>query len=490
MKRLIALISAAFMLSACGAAPQLPPDRKGLPTPGPIVQWAPPAVSAWSMPNGLEIWYLRQDHAPLVSMHLVLPNGAASDPVGKSGLTAMMIDMLDEGAGGMDALQLSRAWQALATDYSASPATDGVFFSLDMLATNVDASMKLLGDVLFKPSFPAAEFERRKAQRMAQAIAREADPGTAQTLSLRRALFGKGYGGMPAGGIRSTLETLSLADVKAQYAAVVKPKGARLIVVGAIGEAPLKAVIEKTFGAWNGAPTAKARSIVEAGAPKLHVIDFPGSTQSSIAVARRVPGSLAASDRYPIQVFNRALGGAFTSRLNLNLREDKGYTYGARSSFNRWRDAGFFSLGAKVKSQTTRPSLDETFKELTDIRTGKPLTQKERDSAVNGMLLGFPGRFESMSGVAGQLSYLALLDMPLSYLTEYAQKVAAVTQKGANTAGNVYTDPKGFDVIVAGDWNALKGDLESLGLPVQFHDAQGNPIDPPAAPAAAPASAP
>ena len=473
----IGLSLAAFMLSACGARPLPPPDRTGLPTPGPIDEWAPPPVTSWTMANGLEVWYLQQTQAPLVSMHLVLPNGAAADPAGKSGVTAMMIDMLDEGAGDKDALQIGQAWKALATDYGASPATDGVFFSMNMLADKVDPSLALLGDIMFRPTFPPAEFERRKAQRLAQATAREADPGTAQSLTLRRALYAEGYGGMPAGGIKTTLTGLTLDDVKAQYAAIVKPKGGRLIVVGAIEEAALKSALEKTFGAWAGEPTATNRVMSTPAKAMLHVIDFPGSTQSSISVGRRVPGSQA-KDAFEVRVFNRALGGAFTSRLNLNLREDKGYTYGARSGFNRWRQSGMFTLGAKVKSQTTAASFEEIFKELAAIRGEKPLTQAERDAAVNGMLLGFPGRFESMEGVAGQLSSLALVDLPVSYLRDFSKKVAAVTVESANTAGNKYTDAADFHVIVAGDWNALKAGLEGLKLPVQFHDRQGNPIEP------------
>lgn len=475
LNHLVACLAGAALLSACGGAKLPPPDRSGLPAPGPVKAWAPPPVTTWTMKNKLEVWYLRQSQAPLISMHLVLPNGAATDPAGKAGVTAMMVDMLDEGAGARDALQISQRWKSLASDFGASPATDGVFFSMDLLADKLEPSLALFADIVLRPTFPPAEFERRKAQTLAQAIAREADPGTARMLTSRRALYSKGYGGMPAGGVRDTLTALTLDDVKAQYAAVVKPEGGRLIVVGDVDQATLKAALQKAFGEWSGAPTAKARPVNRMAAPPtLHVIDFPGSTQSAITVARRCPGAKA-EDRFAVQVFNRALGGAFTSRVNLNLREDKGYTYGARSGFNRWREGGMFTIGAKVKSQTTRASLDEIFKELKGIRGDKPLTQKERDSAVNNLLLGFPGRFESMSSVAGQLSWLALVDLPADALQTFTQTIAGVSREQAAKAGNAYTDPASFQIIVAGDWNALKGDLEGLGLPVLFHDPQGNP---------------
>ncbi len=465
------------------AASQLTPpaavDRTGLPKPAAAPEWQPPAVSTWTMPNGITVWYLKQDQAPLLSLRLVLPRGAATDPRGKAGLTALTADMLDEGAAGKSALELNEAFQRLATDYGVSPATDGVIVALDLLADTLQPSLALLADVLLRPDFPAEEFERRKTQHLARALAAEADPGGTATVVLRRVLFGHGYGSRPAGGVRSTLSALTLADVKAQYAAVFQPKGATLVAVGAVEPHVLKGALDQALGGWEGAPSAEPRVVHKAlPAPGIYIADFPGSTQSSVTVARIVPGVDATDDYFAAEVFNRSLGGAFTSRLNLNLREDKGYTYGARAGFNRWRQAGFYGLSASVKADTTKASIDEMLGELRRVTGEKPVTAQERDEAVGGMLLGFPGRFERMASVAGQLASLALDGRDPDWYRQWPERVKATSAEDAQAAANRYAQPVDrFVIIVAGDRAALEPSLKALGLPIVPYDAQGNPID-------------
>ncbi len=461
-----------MLLVACGGLP--PPDRSGLPAAGPQVEWAPPSVATWKMSNGLEVWYLRQSQAPLVSLRLVTARGASTDPAGKAGLTALAVDMLDEGAGGKSALELADAWQRLASDYGASAGTDGVTFSLDMLADNLDASLALFADVLLRPAFPSDEFARRKQQRVSGALASEADPMKAMFVNIRRALFGEGYAGASAGGVRGTLETLTLEGAKAQAAAVVQPEGAAIVVVGDVERATLEAALTKALADWKGTPSAAPAKVTEATPERaIYLVDFPGSTQSAIAVARRIPGT-DAKDTIIAQIFNWTLGGAFTSRLNLNLREDKGWTYGARASFNRWQAAGMYLLYAKVKADKTRVSLDEMFKELAAMQGAKPTTTDERAEAIGGLLNGFPGKFERMSGVAGRLASLRLDARPANYYTTWPDKVGAVTLKQIREVGERYTVADDFLVVVAGDRKLVEPTLAGLNLPIVMCDAQGN----------------
>lgn len=470
----LALVS--LFVVGCGGAPIPPPDRTGLPAAGPSVEWAPPTVTTWKMENGLEVWFLRQTQAPLVSLQLVTARGASTDPVGKAGLTALAVDMLDEGAGGKSALELADAWQRIATDYGASASTDGVTFSLDMLADNLDVSLGLLADVLLRPAFPAEEFARRKQQRVSGALAKEADPMQAMFVNIRRALFPTGYAAFPAGGLRATLEGLTLDDAKAQAAAVVKPEGAVVVVVGDLERATLEAALSKALGEWKGAPAGAVARVSDAAPERaIYLVDFPGSTQSAISVARRSPGT-AADDAIAATVFNWTLGGAFTSRLNLNLREDKGWTYGARASFNRWQAAGMYLLYAKVKADKTRVSLDEMFKELAAMQGAKPTTAEEHAQALGGLLLGFPAEFERMSSVAGRIATLRLDARPVDYYSTWSAKVGAVTLENARAVGKTYTAADDFLVVIAGDRASVEPTLEGLGLKVIVCDAQGNRV--------------
>lgn len=475
---MIRFIVVAALVAGCGAKPP-PVDRSRLPAPQAEPQWAPPPVETWTLPNGMTVWFVAQSQAPLVSVRVIFPRGGASDPVGKAGLTSLMADMLDEGAGGRTSLQLSEDLQRLAIDYGASTATDALLISMDLLADKLPESLQILKVVLRSPDFPAEEFERRKAQRIAQALADEANPGNAASLTLRRALFGQGYGGMSPNGTRDTLQGLTLEEVKAQFAAVIQPKGAIVVVVGATDRARLDAALQATFGDWQGEPTPFLQTLEAAGPPaQIRLVDFPGSTQSVVQVARRVPGALA-DEIFASEVYNWALGGAFTSRLNLNLREEKGYTYGARSGFNRWRQGGFFSLGASVKADTTRATIDEMLKEIKQIAAERPVTDQERNEAVNGMLLGFPGDFERMAQVAGELAGLAIDGRPADWLRQWPAKLGAVTTADANAQAKARADGA-FTIVVVGDKAALLPTLQGLGLPIVEHDGQGNPL--PAAP--------
>ena len=476
MKRSTQLV-VGHSLCVCLLAPALAegPDRSALPGPSGATQWTPPPIQTWSMPNGMTVWYLEQRQAPLLSLRVVLPQGASADPTGKEGTTALMVDMLDEGAGTRDALALSEAFQRLAIDYQAAPGTDTITFDLDLLADTLDEALTLLSDVMRRPTFPEAEFTRRKAQSISRALASEANLAAAASRVRRRVLYDRGYAAYPSGGIRPTLETVSLADVKAQYAGLVQPKGATIVAVGAVGRKALEAALEKAFGDWTGTASTTIRALATKVPERaVYFVNYPGSAQSQLIVARTAPGARA-DDYFEAMVFNRSVAGSFMSRLNLNLREDKGYTYGARGGFRRMALVGYYALSAKVKRDTTRASVDEMLKELADLQGPRPLSQKERDEAVAGMLKSFPSRFERMGAVANQLSWAATHGYPADWLQTWQDRVSAVSLKKALDTAKKYTQPESFVVIIAGDFAKVGPTLETLGLPIRHYDAQGNP---------------
>ncbi|MFN3199228.1 MAG: M16 family metallopeptidase [Bradymonadia bacterium] len=464
------------------ATPDLGPiDRSKLPEPAASKTWAPPAVSHWTMANGIEVYHLQQNQAPLVALELIFPRGAALDPVDKAGLTHLTAAMLDEGAEGMNAFAISEAFQRLATDFSISVGTDATMVSMDMLADKVDESLGLMTKVMRTATFPEAEFARVKAQSRAQALAQEAQPGWGNTVVMRKVLFGEGYGAAPPTGTRASLGAITLDDIKGQYAKVFHPQGLAVVAVGAIDKAALEAALKNHFTDWPKGAEAPATTVESREVKRgIYFVDYPGAPQSALTVARRVDGFDAAigpqGDYFPAMVFNWTLGGAFTSRVNMNLREDKGYTYGARSYFNRWSKAGFFMLTAQVKSETTRASVDEIFKELDGIHGPKPVTADEQKQAQGGLLLGFPGRFENMGSVAGQLSKLPMHSLPMDWFTSWSGKVEAVTSAQVKAMADRYTQAGDFSIFIAGDRKTVAPTLESLNLPIYYYDALGNPL--------------
>lgn len=459
--------------SAAAVAPSAP-DRAKLPVPAPTPTWALPRPQISALKNGVKVYFMQQGPTPLVSVLLVLPRGGATDPKGKAGLTALTIDMLDEGAGGKDALALSEELQRLGTDYSGNADVDYVMLAMNTIADSYDASVALLASIVQKPAFDPKEFARRKSQRIADALAAESEPSSARTIVLRKALFGEGYGSEVASGTRPTLGKVGLGDVKAQYSALMVPEGAAFIVVGGIDQAQAVKALEASFGEWKGTAKSKSAPVSSAKPDKaIFFVDYPGATQTALAIARRAPGE-GTAEYFPAMVMSRVFGEAFTSRLNLNLREAKGYTYGAGSSFRRFKEAGLFGLTASVKRETTRASIDESFKELRELCSSRPITAKERDEAVGGLLLGFPGRFERGGDVAGQLANIPLYARPDDWLEKWSERVKAVSVEQANELAKGYCNPDEFVVVLAGDRKLVAPTLEGLDRKVTFFDAQGN----------------
>ncbi len=451
-----------------------PPDRSKLPEPAPSPTWALPTAKTFALANGLKVYHLKQGATPLVAMLLVLPRGAATDPKDKSGLTALTTDLLDEGAGGKSALELSEELQRLGTDYGGGTDVDQITLAMNTIAGSFAPSVELLADIVRRPELSNAEFSRRKQQRIAEAIASESEPTHGRAVVLRRALYGDGYGGALPSGTKDSLAKIQLADVKKHYASMFVAEGAAMIVVGGIEEKVVKAVLEKAFGDWTGKAAVSEAPIADPPPSKpIYFINYPDASQSAIAVARRAPGETT-EEYFPAMVFSRAFGEAFTSRVNLNLREDKGYTYGARSSFSRWNKAGFFATAASVKREVTRESLSEVMKELDDVCRERPLTAQERDDAVNGLLLGYPGRFERNNDVASQLATLPVHGRPGDWFEKWPTNVKAVDLAAANAIAKRYCGKDDVVVVVAGDRKVVEPTLAELGRPVVHYDPRGN----------------
>jgi len=495
MKRARLLVTLALLGASCSdppppVAPPPPPpaptsavpatrsgvDRSQLPAPDPVVAWTPPTPNVSTLTNGIRVWHAKWGDLPVVSLLVVIPRGSETDPRGKAGLSYLTADMLDEGAGKRTTLELSEELQRLATDYSASASVDYTLLSMDLLAENFSPSLDLLADMVRRPRFDAAEFKRRKDYFIAQALASESDPRSAQDAVTLNVLFGDGYAGTVDEGTRSTLSTITLADVKNQYKNSVVPEGVEFVVVGGIDQAVVTQELERTFGDWKGQAKSTPRELTEAGNKNgIYIVEFPGAAQSVLSVVRRAEG--ANTDKYfPAMVMNRSFGEAFTSRLNLNLREDKGYTYGARSSFQRYRDVGYFALSAQVKSETTRASIDEMLKELNLLCGSKLLTEQERNESVSGLLLGYPGRFERVSSVGSSFASLAIFDRPVNWYQTWPNQVEAVNLAQVNKLANEYCDPSKFSIVLAGDRSKLIETFASLDRPIVNYDAQGRMV--------------
>lgn len=450
------------------------PDRSAPPALREAKPWHPPVVEQFTMKNGIKVWLVNQEQSPLISLKLILNHGAASDPAELAGVTSLMASLLDEGAGERDALAVSDALKQLATDYGVMATQDHITFSLDMLAEQLKPSLALLSDFLTRPHLAEGDFKRVREQRVAAAIAQGANPRSARNIVMKRALFGEGHSGLPSDGLIKSLKAIKLADVKVAYQTHIKPRGATLIVVGAVNRATLEESLDEALSHWSGAPTAQPRPLTTQATPAtIHWIDFPKSTQSALALARAIDGASHDESYISEKLFNLVFGGQFTSRLNLNLREDKGYTYGAYSGLIHSRVANFHFLGAMVKGDTTLDSTREMLRELTEITAQREVTQEEVARAQGGEEKGYPAEFEERTQVASHLADLVRQGRDVQWLRRWPKLIRDAQRDQVQLAARHIAQPERYQVIIAGDLKAHLSKMQTLGLPIIVYSAQG-----------------
>jgi zinc protease len=469
-----ATLVAALLALACGqkvppptlTSPAEKPDPRYQTLPKPLERraWAPPAAKKIAMPNGQTLWLMKRETTPLFSLKVILPRGGGVDPVDKAGLTELTADLIDEGAGPMSAVELSEAFDLISADYSAEVNVDATILSLNGLSENLERSLELLSYILTAPRLSESEFESRKLHHLAEVIARRDEPMLLLSEQLKTTLFGSGYAGLPIEGTDKTLKAILLADVRKHASSLLGAEGAHFVLVGPVSEARALRLFGTHFANWSGKSTLEPRAVVETKAvPEVQIVPFPGAAQTGLGVVRRA-GPALTPDYFGELVMNERLGGSFTSRINLNLREDKGYTYGASSFFHRYRSVGMFGIMANVHAQATGASLKEIFGELKALCNERPLGPEEREEAVNGLLLGYPLRFENNHSIALQLATLPLYDRPLDFYQTWPTQVGAVTRDEMQTAASRYCNPADYSVVLVGDPDTILPQLEKVGM--------------------------
>jgi zinc protease len=443
-------------------------DRGQLPAGGTPAVFTAPAVQTATLPNGLKLHLVEKHDLPLVEARLVVGAGWADDPADRPGTAALTADMLDEGVKGRDALALSEAADGLGAELRTESNFDGTQVSLNVLRDRLDAGLALLADVALRPTFPATDFERVRQSYRGRQQQESVNPQSQGLNEFQRRCFGDGHPyAQPASGLgtRRTLDALTRDDLVAFHQAWFVPGNAAVVVVGDLSLAEATAAVSRVLGAWRAAPLP-ARHAVPAPqplGPRLVVIDRPGAQQSVITggyagIAGTDPDYLAT------QVLNSAFGGQFSSRINLNLREEKGYTYGVRSQMASYRQGGLFIISAPVQTNATAASVSELLKEMALMRGEKPLAGAELADSKGRLVQGFPQRFETFGGIARQLANLILAGLPLDDWRTYTGRVTALDE--AALAGTVQRqlDPARTVWVIVGDRAAIEDGLRGLDL--------------------------
>ncbi len=440
-------------------------DRSVMPELGPSPKFDPPTFTRRTLGNGLSLLIVERHELPIISLDLVVKSGETSVPEGKEGLGSLAFSLLDEGTKSRDALQIAGELAEIGASFDVGGGLESSSASITTLKRHLDRALDLYCDILLNPSFPEAELERLKLLRLAEIEARHDSAEAIADELFPKLVFGpKHLYGRPQDGTLRSVRSLTRDDAVAFFQKVFVPANAALIVVGDVDPDQITRVLEDRFRAWKGGP-APSLIVPEPPTdpipPALYLVDKPQAAQSVILIGRI--GVARKSPELPaLNILNAILGGQFSSRLNMNLREDKGYSYGVGSGFHARRGPGLFQIEGSVQSAVTRESLVELRKEMTDLKGPRPFTDEEVDFAKTRTIEGFPSRFETTFGVAGQLAALVAYDLPDDYLQTYLPRVQAVDRAEVQRLSAIYIRPETMTTLVIGDRATIEPALKQL----------------------------
>lgn len=436
-----------------------------------------PPVTTRTLSNGLTVHVVEQHELPIADFILVVRAGGERDPRGKVGLATMTANLLTEGTTTRDALAIADQEAFLGVELDASGGWDRTLVTLHTPTAQLDSALALMADVTLRPSFPAKELDRLRKERLTALLQQRDRPTVMASLAFNALVFGEQHPyGRPLTGTEGSTRALTRADVARHYGAHFVPNNAALIVVGDVRADDVVQRVERLFGEWKRGTVPAVRFPLppSASTTTVYLVDKPGAPQSSVRIGT-VGVARSTEDYFPLLVMNTILGGSFTSRLNQNLRETKGYTYGAGSTFDMRQVAGPFVASAEVTGTKTDSALVEFFKELRAIRDTVPAT--ELTKAKRYLQLQLPAQFETTGGVASRLVPLVLYGLPLDYYNTYAQRLEAVTQADVQRVASRYVDPSRLAVIVVGDRKSVEPTVKALDLgPVSVRDMNGKPV--------------
>lgn len=456
----LALVLALFAVN--GALAQAP-DRATPPAPGPPPPFDPPPVQRFELTNGLEVLLLEKHEVPLVQVNVVVRAGSVDDPEGKTGLASMTAEMLDEGAGDLDALELADAIDFLGADLGVSVGEHATTIRLHTPLSKLDDALPILADVALRPTFPAGELERLRAEALTALLQWHDEPRAIAAVAFARTLFGEAHPyGAASLGTESSLRSFTVEDLRAFHARRFGPAGATLVVTGDVTAEGIRPKLEEAFGGWSGesVPGTDVPEVPQPAGVTVYLVDKPGAAQSEIRIGRIGPPRTT-DEYYALTVMNTILGGSFTSRLNQNLREDKGYSYGAFSFFDFRPHPGPWTALAAVQTAVTDASLVEFMNEIRGILE---ISEEELRRARNYVALGFPENFQTVSRTAGMLGEIAQFDLPLDYYESYVERIMAVTADDVRRVAAETIDPENLAIVVVGDLEQIEAGVRALEL--------------------------
>jgi predicted Zn-dependent peptidase len=470
-------VVAAFVCLHSNAGAQGTIDRTKPPVLGPPPTVSLPPIVTRQLPNGLKLLIVEQHELPLADFVLLVGSGATADPAGKMGVANLTAAMLREGTTTRKSLDIADQAAFLGIGLSPTSSWESSTLSLHTPTAQLDSALALFADVALHPSFPANEFERLRKNRLTELLQiRDQGPAIAN-LVFPAIVYGNAHPyGLASIGTEASVKSLTTTDLQSYYQTNFKPNNATLIIVGDVNPARIEQEVNELLGGWQrgNVPQLTYGEPPKPATTTIYLVDKPGAAQSSFRIGGvGVPRST--KDYFALTVMNTILGGSFSSRLNQNLRETRGYTYGAGSRFDMRRAAGPFTASAEIVAAKTDSALLEFMKELNGIRQSIPADELSR--AKRYLQLQLPGNFETTQQIAAALVPVALYGLPFDYYNNYVQSIEGVTQADVNRVAQQYVNPGSLAIVIVGDRKTVEQGLKSVNVgPISIRDMAGLPI--------------
>ncbi len=452
-------------------------DRSVMPPPDREPSFTPPTPVRRHLGNGLELLVVEQPESPIVAFGLMLRAGAAADPADRPGLASFTAQMLSEGTASRTSRQIASESEFIGARISTEARREYTMLATETLSKHWPKALELVADLIKHPTFPEHELERVRREHLTDLRRSKDDPTSVAEQLTAGLVFAKDSGfGHPIHGTEAAATALTRDDVVNHYRRAYSPAGATFIAAGGLSIDEVAERVQAALGDWQGdAPAGGNNQATEqdgAEGATVYLVDHPGAAQSVIrtlqpTIPRRHP------DYFGLLVLNSAFGGQFTARLNQNLREEKGYTYGYHSGIQWHSGPSLLVAGGSVQTAVTLESASETLKEFRDIHGDRPLEQHELDDTKEGILRGYPASFERPGQIVSQLLQMALFDLPNDYFTTVKGNIEAVSLEDVRRIGAELVQPDRLSVLVVGDRTAVESGLQDLGIPIVLLDANG-----------------
>ena len=447
-------------------------DRSRLPAVGKLPSFQFPAIERRTLPSGLRVWTVEHRAVPLISALVLVPRGAAADPAGEEGLAAIVGDLLDEGCGDLDALELHEALGRIGAQLETEVGSDATLLGLTVLSRFADRGVRLIAEMIRRPRLDVRDFERVRDLRLNRLVQIRNMPPALADRAFTELVYGSHPYGHLAIGSEDGLRAISIDSVRSFHKEAYVPANVTVIAAGDGTHDTLAALVERAFGDWRAVGGARSEegqlALPPAPSTRLALLHKAGAAQSELrighmSVARNDP------DYLQLMVLNMILGGQFVSRLNMNLREDKGYTYGVRTGFEARRGPGPFLLQASVQSEATADAIRESIGEIAGIRGERPVSRAELETGRAALTLGYPRNFETAEQMARAAAQMALHDLPGDYYTTFVPRILAIDEQTVTSAAARHLHPDRLLTVVVGDRDRIAPGLIPLEL--------GDPLD-------------